>query len=65
MNGEEAKQIAIFLGGEAWQTGGRIWVVLLKRTDGRLVVIDEDAVTEYEDFAAFDEGQPSAEIALR
>ncbi len=38
MTEEQAKNVAAALGGDSWQSGGGIWLVLLRRSDGRLVV---------------------------
>lgn len=64
MDEEKAKAVAVFFNGEAWKTGGGQWVVLLKRGDGKLVVMGDEAITEYEDFEAFDNGEPANEITL-
>lgn len=64
MDAEKAKQLAVLLGGEAWQSGGGMWLVLLKREDGKLVVVSDDAVAEYEDYEAFENGIADAEIDL-
>ena len=64
MDEEKAKALALFFGGEAWRSGGPLWTVLVKRADGSLVVIDEEAVRAYADYEAFDNGLPAAEIFL-
>lgn len=64
MDAEKAKQLAVLLGGEAWQSGGGLWLVLLKREDGKLVVISGDTVAEYEDYEAFENGIVDTEIDL-
>ncbi len=43
MTDEEATAVATALDGEAWQSGGEIWSVALRRQDGRLVVVSDDA----------------------
>ena len=43
-----AKSLAHVVGGEPYQSGGNIWVVLFERPDGRFVVIGEDGVDLYE-----------------
>jgi hypothetical protein len=42
-----ARSLACLLGGEAYQSGGNIWVVLYQRTDGRFVVIGVDGADLY------------------
>lgn len=64
MNESQAETLAAIMGGEAWQSGGGIWLVTVNREDGRLVVFSGDAVCEYESEEAFDEGRSSNEIAL-
>ncbi|HVT90632.1 MAG TPA: hypothetical protein VHD56_17385 [Tepidisphaeraceae bacterium] len=65
MDEEKAEALAKALGGETWQSGGGIWLVQLPRADGRLVVVSDDAVCEYETEAAFEAANPSAAILLR
>jgi len=61
---EQATAIADALHGEAWQSGGDIWLVLVHRQDGHLVVISDEAICEYENQEAFDEGNAIATISL-
>jgi hypothetical protein len=65
MDEQAAKKLAKALGGEAWQSGGGIWLVILYRPDGGLVVFSEDLVAEYPDEDAFDASTPTASIYLR
>jgi hypothetical protein len=44
MNELQAKQIAGALSGETWQSGGGIWLVLLKQGNGKLVVISDEII---------------------
>ena len=60
----QAEMVAEAMGGEAWQSGGDIWLVLLWRQDGRLVVISGDVICEYENETAFDEGNVCTSIRL-
>jgi hypothetical protein len=64
MDEKQATAIAEALGGEAWQSGGDIWLVLMHRQDGHLVVISDEIVCEYENQEAFDEGKGIASINL-
>jgi len=64
MSEEQANAIAEALGAEAWQSGGDIWLVLIHRQDGHLVVISDEAVCEYESQEAFDTGKATAAINL-
>jgi len=65
MDEPQATAIAEALGGETWQSGGDIWLVILRRADGRLVVLSDDVVCEYADDDAFDNGRASTSITLR
>ena len=65
MNQQQARTLAKLVGGYIWQSGGGIWLVLLDRTDGALVVFSGDAVCEYPCQTAFDQNQPTATIRLR
>lgn len=64
MNEEQANTIARALGGETWQSGGDLWLVLINRADGRLVVISDEAIVEYENQEAFDDAKPATSIML-
>ena len=64
LNAETAERVAQALGGEAWQSGGEIWLVLIRRKDGHLVVLSEDAVCEYRSEEAFERNKASVTIIL-
>ena len=64
MREEQANAIAEALGAEAWQSGGDIWLVLVRRPDGHLVVMSDEVVCEYENQEALDAGRPISTIAL-
>lgn len=64
MNERTAEQLAAILGGEAWQSGGGIWLFTVNREDGALVVFSGDAICEYENEEAFDAGRASKTILL-
>jgi len=64
MNEIQAEALAIAIGGEAWQSGGNIWLVTVHRADGALVVFSGDAVCEYETEEAFDQGRQRSSILL-
>ena len=64
MNEEMAVAVADALGGEAWHSGGEIWLVLIRRADGKLVVISDEVVCEYEDDTKFDTGHATKDILL-
>lgn len=64
MDEKTAEQLAVIVGGEAWQSGGGIYLVTVNRDDGSLVVFSGDAVCEYENDEAFDAGKASKTIFL-
>ena len=64
MDEQQATAAAEALGGTAWQSGGGIWLVLLRRSDGRLVVVSDDVVGEYENEDCFERCEPSVSIPL-
>jgi hypothetical protein len=65
MDEKQVTAVADALGGESWQSGGDIWLVLMRRADGKLVVLSDEAVCEYPDDGAFERGQASNSILLR
>lgn len=64
MDERTADQLASIVGGEAWQSGGGIYLVTVNRDDGSLVVFSGDAICEYENDEAFDASKPSKTILL-
>jgi hypothetical protein len=64
MDESTAEQLAAIVGGEAWQSGGGIYLVTVNRDDGSLVVFSGDSVCEYENDEAFDAGRASKTILL-
>lgn len=64
MDEQTAEQLAVILGGEAWQSGGGIWLVTVNREDGSIVVFSGDAICEYENDEAFDAGRASNTILI-
>jgi len=64
MNELQATTVAKALSGETWQSGGNIWLVLLRRTDGSLAVISDEAVCEYENEEFFEKAKPAKTILL-
>lgn len=64
MDERTAEQLAALVGGEAWQSGGGIWLVTANRDDGSLVVFSGDAICEYENDEAFDAGRASKMILI-
>jgi hypothetical protein len=64
MEERTAEQLAAIVGGEAWQSGGGIYLVTVTRDNGSLVVFTSDAISEYENEEAFDAGQASKSILI-
>ena len=64
MNEKQAGMIADALGGQAWQSGGGIWLVILRQGNSKLVVISDEAVCEYDDEKQFEKSTPSKSILL-
>jgi hypothetical protein len=64
MDEKQAKMVANVLGGQTWQSGGDIWLVLIERTDGKLVVVSDEAVCEYKNEESFEKAKPEKTILL-
>ncbi|MDP1661223.1 MAG: hypothetical protein Q8L55_04835 [Phycisphaerales bacterium] len=63
MNEKRAEALAAALGGEAWQSGGGIWLVTLN-VGGKVVAFSGDCICEYQSEEAFDESRASKTIEL-
>lgn len=64
MTEEQADAIAESLGGEGWQSGGEVWLVMKRRNNGTIVVISEDAICEYASEDEFEDCRPTTTILL-
>lgn len=64
MDEKNAEAVAEALGGETWQSGGNIWLVVLRRADGKLVVLSDDVICEYNNDEAFENNSPALSILL-
>ena len=64
MDEQQATAVADALGGSAWNSGGGIWLVLLHRSDGKLVVISDEVVCEYENEQAFEANRLTCSVML-
>ncbi len=64
LNEVTAPTVATALGGDAWQSGGGIWVIVKRTTDGRVVTITPEVVNEYADEAAFEEDRPKSRLVM-
>ncbi len=64
MTESEAQALADVLGGSVWDSGGGIQLVVIERSDGRVVAVSEEIVCEYADRDALTQGRPSNSITL-
>ncbi len=64
MTEQQATAVADALDADAWQSGGGIWLVLKRRADGRLAVLSDEVVCEYESASAFEGNRPAFAIQL-
>ncbi len=64
MDEVRATAVAEALGGQPWQSGGDVWLVLCQRSDGKLVVVSDEAVCLYDSHEAFDDNKSSDTIVL-
>jgi NDP-sugar pyrophosphorylase family protein len=64
MNQQQAEALANVFSGEAWDSGGGIWLAAYWRGDGKYVVFSGDAVCVYDSEEAFDAARPSADLTL-
>lgn len=64
MNESQAEQVAEALSGETWQSGGGICLVFVRRPDGKLTVISDDVICEYDNEEKFEKAKPAKTIML-
>ena len=64
MDEKKAKALAKLLGGETWQSGGDIWLVILRKADGKIVAISDEVVCEYADEESLGAGEAGSQILL-
>jgi hypothetical protein len=65
MDESSAEAIAEILGGSTWNSGGGLWLVVLKRADGRAVAISDEAVNLFDNEDELQGGgQPIENIVL-
>lgn len=64
MNEQEAKTLAELIAGDEWMSGGGIWLVLKRTSDGRVISISKEVVVEYANEEAFQDDRRSQEIVL-
>ena len=64
MTEEQANMVASVLGGDVWQSGGGIWLVVIHRSDGVIVTISDEVICEFPDEAAFEGNRAAVPIVL-
>lgn len=64
MNEEQARITAEAFGGETWNSGGDVWLVVCHRQDGKVVALSDEVVCEYENEEALETGRPISSIVL-
>lgn len=64
MNEAQAESVAKALRGETWQSGGGIWLVTFQRADGKVIVMSDEVVKEYDNTAAFEDDRAAATVML-
>lgn len=62
MEKEKAEVLATLIDGEAWHSGGDIWLVLKRTSDGRVVSISDEVIIEYVSEEAFEQNEISGSI---
>jgi hypothetical protein len=65
MTEDKARKLAELLEGEAWPSGGNIWLVSLTNTEGHYVVFSDDMVVEYKNEQYFRDGVPWEEVNIQ
>ena len=56
MNEEKAKRIAKIVGGDTYQSGGDVWLVIVRKKKG-IAVISDESICSYASEDAFIEGE--------
>jgi hypothetical protein len=64
MNEQQANSLAEIFSGEAWDSGGGIWLAAYWRGDGKYIVFSGDAICEYDSEADFDSAKAARTIVL-
>lgn len=63
MNEDKAKKIAAIVGGETYQSGGDIWLVIIRKHEG-IAVISDESVCSYRSEDAFLQGDPPVDSVI-
>ena len=64
MNEQQANALAEIFSGEAWNSGGGIWLAAYWRGDGKYIVFSGDAVCEYDSEEDFDAAKAAKMLLL-
>jgi hypothetical protein len=64
MDDMDADRLARLHGGEPYESADATWLVVLRRDEGRVVILTDTSVDEYEDWEAFEQGSCDASIRL-
>ena len=64
MHARRARALARALAGDAWNSGGGIWLAVVRRADGGVVAISDEVVCEYASEDDLVSGQPETSILL-
>ena len=64
MDEEKAGNLARILNGELWNSGGGLFLAIVRRSDGKIVAFSDEVVCEYADEEALNGGTPSNSIYL-
>lgn len=64
MDERQATELAAKVGGEAWHSGGGIWLVLADRPGGVVRVISDDMDNVYESREAFRRGDEPVDVHI-
>ena len=64
LNERTAPLVAIALGGDTWQNGEGLWLVIKRASDGRVVIVSETSVIEYETEQAFEVHREKSHLVM-
>ena len=64
MDEKKAKQLAEIIGGDVWDTGGGICLVLKYRPDGRIVAFSDEVICVYENDDSLQKGKALESVLL-
>ncbi len=65
MNETQAEAVAAAYRGDVWNSGGGMYLVIFRRTDGRVVAINGKSVCVYADDEALQTEPPLESVLLR